>query len=73
MPRQPDDEQRGPPDSLPVGPPLLLRLRDAAEVLGISERSLRRLIERRELPTVMVGGCRRVKTSDLQRYVDTLP
>jgi len=48
---------------------LLIKVPEAA---GISRANLYELIGSGALPTVKVGGCRRVRTDDLRAYVDGL-
>ena len=47
----------------------LLRLNDAAELLGVSTRTLKRRIADGSLPVFADGRVRRVRTVDLERYV----
>lgn len=58
------------PDTAPML--LLLKPEDVAELLAVSQRSVRRLIDSGELPTVRVGNAVRVHRDDLERYVDRL-
>jgi len=51
---------------------LLIKVPEAAAQLGISRAKLYELIGSGALPTVKVGGCRRVRTDDLRAYVDGL-
>lgn len=44
----------------------LLSQREAAEVLGVSPRTIRRMLDRQELAGVPVGGRRRVRRADLE-------
>jgi excisionase family DNA binding protein len=44
-----------------------LRAREIAERLGLSERTIRRLIADRTLPSVKIGGARLVAEADLER------
>jgi excisionase family DNA binding protein len=44
-----------------------LRAREIAERLGLSERTIRRLIADRTLPSVKIGGARLVAEADLKR------
>ncbi|WP_425425098.1 helix-turn-helix domain-containing protein [Aquisalimonas asiatica] len=46
-----------------------MTLTEAADHLAISVRTLRRLIERADLPCVQVGRSRRVDPRDLEAYV----
>ena len=48
--------------------PLLLRVRDVATMLGISERVVNQLIQSGELPSFLVPGlrCRRVAPADVE-------
>jgi excisionase family DNA binding protein len=52
--------------------PLTVDYRRAAEVLDVSERSVRRAVSRGELPAVEVAGCRRIRTADLAEFVAQL-
>lgn len=48
----------------------LLTIQQSAELLSVSERTVRRVIQRGELPTVrMLGRIVRVKPSDLAAFV----
>jgi len=51
---------------------LLLSPEEAAKALGISRASLYPLLMRKEIPSVRVGGLRRVPLGALQRYIDEL-
>jgi excisionase family DNA binding protein len=51
---------------------LLITKREAAEQLGISLRSIERLISAGRLPLVHVEGAARVRVADLGAYVDGL-
>jgi excisionase family DNA binding protein len=51
---------------------LALDYRTVAGRLGVSDRTVRRLVRSRELPAVRIGGQPRVRTVDLQDYVDGL-
>lgn len=53
------------PDSLPR----LLRPDEAAEVLGVSLKTVRRRIETGALPAVRDGRLIRVHPNDLERYI----
>lgn len=47
----------------------LLRLEEAADVLGVSVRTLRRRVAAGALPVFRDGGVVRVREVDLRRYV----
>jgi excisionase family DNA binding protein len=51
---------------------LLLTPDEAAKALGISRASLYPLLMRKEIPSIRVGGLRRVPAVALQRYIDEL-
>jgi len=51
---------------------LLLTPAEAAKALGISRASLYPLLMRKEIPSIRVGGVRRVPIAALQRYIDEL-
>lgn len=51
---------------------MLYRVSEAAQFLGISRGKAYQLIASGELKSVKIGGCRRVRADDLQRYVDSL-
>ena len=50
--------------------PLLLTLPEVAKALSVATRTVRRLIERGELPKVKVGRCVRVPAEALLAWVD---
>ncbi len=51
---------------------LLIKVPEAAALLGISRAKLYELIAAGALPAVKVDGCRRVRTEDLVAYVAAL-
>jgi excisionase family DNA binding protein len=51
---------------------LLLDLPAVARRLSVSERTARRLAASGDLPSVLVGGCRRVRASDLANFVENI-
>jgi excisionase family DNA binding protein len=51
---------------------LLLSPEEAAKALGISRATLYPLLMRKEIPSVRVGGLRRVPIEALQRYIGEL-
>jgi excisionase family DNA binding protein len=53
--------------------PLLLEKPEAAAELSLSVRQLERLIAASVIPAVRVGGAVRIRRSDLEAYVSTLP
>jgi excisionase family DNA binding protein len=48
----------------------LLRLREVAAVMKLSEKTVRRLIDAGKLLSIKISGFRMVKASELQRFVD---
>jgi excisionase family DNA binding protein len=52
---------------------LAVDYRTAAQRLGVSVRTLKRRVAAGELPVVEIGGCRRIRESDLEAYVASLP
>lgn len=52
---------------------LALDYRAAGARLGVSDRSVRRLIADGKLPSVDVAGCVRIRMADLQDYLAALP
>ncbi len=49
----------------------LIKPREAAQFLAISERSLWGLTKRAEVPSVKIGRCVRYRRSDLENFVST--
>jgi excisionase family DNA binding protein len=62
----------GTPQDVPVVRRLLITKAEAAERLGISLRTVHRLIAAGKLPLVHVEGAARVRVADLEAYVDSL-
>ena len=60
------------PDLGTEEPPLCYTLKECAEQLRVTERYVYMLIEREELPAFKFGHSRRVRTADVQAYVDRL-
>lgn len=52
--------------------PLLMTLDQTAEALSLSRSSIQRLINSGTLPSVKVGGSRRIPTTAVSEYVVTL-
>lgn len=50
--------------------PLQVKIRDAARLLGFDERTIRRLIERKELDATGHGQNRRVIMASLRAYIE---
>ena len=48
----------------------LLDMRSVAGILGISTRTLSRMIARGELEVILVGGVYRFREEDIRRYID---
>jgi len=62
----------GTPQDVPVMPRLLITKAEAADQLGVSVRTVERLIAARRLPLVHVEGAARLRVADLEAYVDAL-
>ena len=62
----------GTPHDVPVMPRLLITKAEAADQLGVSVRTVERLIAARRLPLVHVEGAARLRVADLEAYVDAL-
>ena len=56
-------------DSAPVS---LLRVEEAARRLGLSRSKTYQMVARGELPSVSIGRSRRVRDTDLERWVEEL-
>lgn len=52
--------------------PLLLRVRQVADVLGLSDSKVRTMIATGELDSLRFGGCRRVPLDVVEAYVARL-
>ena len=48
----------------------LLTLRQGAEYLTISPRTLRRMIDRNEIPYYYIGSSLRLRANDLEEYLE---
>ena len=62
----------GTPQDVPVMPRLLITKAEAADQLGVSVRTVERLISAGRLPLVHVEGAARLRVADLEAYVDAL-
>lgn len=51
-------------------PPRLLTYRQAAEILGVVDRTIYNLVRRGELPAVRFGGNVRIAPADLQAFIE---
>ena len=51
---------------------LLLTVREAADVLGISRTAIYLLLQRGEIPSVKIGRSRRITRQEIERYVSRL-
>jgi excisionase family DNA binding protein len=49
----------------------LLTVKDVAARLSLSERRVRQMLQAEELPSMKVGGVRRVDPAELDRYVES--
>ena len=59
----------------PTAPPQkkLISTAEAAQQLGISRRSVYRMMSRGDLPAVRLGRLNRIRYSDLSRVIASLP
>jgi excisionase family DNA binding protein len=57
-----------PPQKPSLAQAILLRMREAAELLAISERTLWSIVARKELPAVRVGRLVRIRRADLEAW-----
>ena len=62
----------GTPQDVPVVRRLLITKAEAADQLGVSVRTVERLISAGRLPLVHVEGAARLRVADLEAYVDAL-
>lgn len=51
---------------------LLYKVADVAQVLSLSRTKVYELVRSGELPSVRIGGSRRVRGEDLTEYVESL-
>lgn len=51
-------------------PRMALDYREAGARLGVSDRTVRRLVATKALPAVTIGGCRRIRVADLADYME---
>ncbi len=49
--------------------PLLLKPEAAAQLLGIGRSTLYEMILRREIPSLKIGGCRRIPYQALEAWI----
>lgn len=67
----PRDERDGSAESHPRVEPLLYRPAEAAEALRVSRSKVYDLMNRDEIPWVLVGGVRRVPVEGLREFIRT--
>jgi len=48
----------------------LLKVSDAALVLAVSVKTIRRMIDRHDLPSVRIGRAIRIRSDELQFFMD---
>ena len=65
-PNQPERPVREPFDRL-------LRLKEVGLLLGLSERSVRRIVQAGDLPAIRIGGSPRIRSADLRAYLNGAP
>ena len=58
-----------------VGEPFdrLLTLKEVGLILGLSERSVRRIVRAGDLPAIRIGGSPPIRSADLRAYPDGAP
>ena len=66
------DRNHGTSQDVPVMRRLLITKAEAADQLGVSVRTVERLISAGRLPLVHVEGAARLRVADLEAYVDAL-
>lgn len=49
---------------------LAATFKEAADLLSVSERTIRRLVNRDELPVVKIGRAKRIAIKDLERLLE---
>lgn len=67
--RQADTDTRS-ADAVPV---LLMTLEQVKSAVNLSEDTLREVMRSGALPSVLIGRSRRIRASDLQNWVASLP
>jgi excisionase family DNA binding protein len=50
----------------------LLTYREAADRLGVGERTVARLVKAKELPSVSIGASKRIDSEDVDAFMDSL-
>jgi excisionase family DNA binding protein len=73
--RSPDTSPAGEKICVPLGlvdRPLLLTVRQAADLVGVGRTTMYKLMSAGELPSVHVGASRRVPLASLYDYVERL-
>ncbi len=50
--------------------PWLLRVEEAAELVGVSRSFLYDLISSGQVPSVRIGGCRRIRADQLREWIE---
>lgn len=57
--------------SVPPVHPLLVSVRDAADLLNISRTAMYELLGRGDIPSVRIGASRRVSVADLRDFIES--
>ena len=55
----------------PIVTTILYSIIDAAELLGVSRWTIMRMMDACELPTIQVGGSRKILRSDLDTWIES--
>lgn len=67
-----NDGARQTEERVSTGPPLLIKYETAAQLLEISESTVKRLIKSGELHPVAIGGASRLRRAEIETYVQNL-
>src|SRR5262245_39545061 len=69
--RPPAAEHLAGTPSAPLAKSLLLRIEEAAYLLAVSTRTVKRLVASRTLRTVRIGRSVRIRRAELERWLET--
>ena len=60
-------------DSAPLAPPIAVRVREGARLIGVSKAHFTKLLKARKIPSRKDGTARLILRDDLVAYVKSLP